>query len=308
MNTLDCADIRAMLSGLVDDELDTETRHFAERHLGQCRPCRRLLDEAEQLDAMMAEDFEAVAAAPLPADFEAAVLSRIRGTSHGRPDVNNNDGPYRVRHWSWPNLVALTAAAAALVFSFIVWQRTAQSGTMPASPRETVALNDTGNADREHVETPDAGRYGNNAAVRITGTAPESLAELVHVPAANPPAAPSAAEPMTPAPVMRLELPAAPSDVQAPYVLVGQFSADAFTPLAEVDPDVMYAASIALRRLLDAPEDSFEVVQQVRSIVEYDELLPRLMAARLAVAPAERPVLFAVESVLDSVATGPVDM
>jgi hypothetical protein len=307
MNPLDCADIRAMLSGLVDDELDTETRHLAERHLGQCRPCRRLLDEAEQIDAMMAEDYASAAAEPLPATFEAAVLLHVRG-AQGDPrqvrdarETGEGDAPYRVRHWTWPNWIALTAAAAALAFSFIVWQRTPPTGTTRVNTGERLAMNDTGDA----LDQPDVRNTGD---ALVTGTAPESLAQLVEVPSANPPAAPSTGEPMNIAPVTRLELPSAPAEVQTSYALVGQFTGEAYAPLSEVDPDVMYASSIALRRLLDAPEDSFAVVQQVRSIVQYDELLPRLMAARLAVAPAERPVLFAVESVLDSVATGPVDM
>ena len=43
MTTMQCPDIKALLSGLVDDEIDGETRHLAERHIATCRPCRALL-------------------------------------------------------------------------------------------------------------------------------------------------------------------------------------------------------------------------------------------------------------------------
>ena len=45
---MDCTDIKAMLSGLVDDELDAPTRHQAERHLANCKACRSLVSEAER--------------------------------------------------------------------------------------------------------------------------------------------------------------------------------------------------------------------------------------------------------------------
>ena len=52
--TLDCTDIQAMLSALVDGELDADRRHGAERHLAGCQACRTLLSEAEGLELLVA--------------------------------------------------------------------------------------------------------------------------------------------------------------------------------------------------------------------------------------------------------------
>ena len=75
--SLDCTDIKAMLSALIDDEADDADRYRAERHLAGCRECRELVSEAERNDALVAT---AVAGDDLPggipAGFEAAVLTR----------------------------------------------------------------------------------------------------------------------------------------------------------------------------------------------------------------------------------------
>jgi predicted anti-sigma-YlaC factor YlaD len=76
---MDCTDIKVILSGLVDDEIDRGTRHDSERHLATCRECRALVNEAESLNAMIATEASALAGAgarALPAGFEAAVLGR----------------------------------------------------------------------------------------------------------------------------------------------------------------------------------------------------------------------------------------
>ena len=74
---MDCTDIKVILSGLVDDEIDPETRHDAERHLATCRDCRALVNEAESLNAMIAVESASMASSSaLPEGFEAAVLGR----------------------------------------------------------------------------------------------------------------------------------------------------------------------------------------------------------------------------------------
>lgn len=52
MERFECNDIAALLSGLLDGELDEATRHRAEAHLAECTDCRKVLQDAEQLDLM----------------------------------------------------------------------------------------------------------------------------------------------------------------------------------------------------------------------------------------------------------------
>ncbi|MFG0331535.1 MAG: anti-sigma factor family protein [Phycisphaerales bacterium] len=53
MERFNCDDIAAVLSGLIDDEVDQETRRLAEAHLSHCAECRRTLDEFEGLDSLV---------------------------------------------------------------------------------------------------------------------------------------------------------------------------------------------------------------------------------------------------------------
>ena len=57
---MDCTDVKALLSGLVDDEVDGDVRHAAERHIAGCAGCRTLLDEAEALDALIRAETESL--------------------------------------------------------------------------------------------------------------------------------------------------------------------------------------------------------------------------------------------------------
>ena len=59
MDTMDCTDIKALLSGLVDGVVPDGQRHVAERHLAGCGTCRGLLDEAEAVNRLIVLDAEA---------------------------------------------------------------------------------------------------------------------------------------------------------------------------------------------------------------------------------------------------------
>ena len=59
MDTMDCTDIKVLLSGLIDDEVDADTRYRAERHVAECDACRRALDDAEALSQLLVADAEA---------------------------------------------------------------------------------------------------------------------------------------------------------------------------------------------------------------------------------------------------------
>jgi anti-sigma factor RsiW len=107
---LDCTDIKAMLSALIDDEADDADRHRAERHLAGCKECRELVSEAERNDALVVE---AVAGDDLPrgipAGFEAAVIARATGVGQVGP----------ARRWTvW---LGWFAAAAVILLSATLW-------------------------------------------------------------------------------------------------------------------------------------------------------------------------------------------
>ena len=76
MRSMDCTDIKVLLSGLIDDELDAQTRHLAERHLAECTDCRNIMNEAEALTGFIALEAEEGGAGALPEGFAGAVLSR----------------------------------------------------------------------------------------------------------------------------------------------------------------------------------------------------------------------------------------
>jgi hypothetical protein len=125
---MDCTDIKALLSALVDDEIDTERRHLAERHLAGCRACRQLVDETERLGSLIGAEAEALAGGGiLPPGFEGAVLGR---TVHARP-------PRGYFH-QWTSWAGWLAAAASLVLAVTIWSSDRRGG-QPRGPSPVAA-------------------------------------------------------------------------------------------------------------------------------------------------------------------------
>lgn len=111
MTPLDCTDIKALLSGLVDGEVDVATRHRAERHLAGCAECRKLIDEAEALDELILVETDALTGeSALPAGFVGGVLSRTT--------LDRGERPYLQRWTTWTGWLA---AAAALALAATLW-------------------------------------------------------------------------------------------------------------------------------------------------------------------------------------------
>jgi len=124
MTQFDCTDIKAMLSAIVDDQLDAERRHGVERHLATCKPCRRVLDEAESVDAILALDVEGAApSGQLPVGFADAVLAR---TTHA--------GRIRFRDRSFVTLGGWIASAAAIALAMTIWIVDRRALINPPSP------------------------------------------------------------------------------------------------------------------------------------------------------------------------------
>ena len=106
--TMDCTDIKALLSAIIDGAGDPDERHRAERHLADCTACRKLVTDAEEADALLAA---AVAGdGPndrLPDGFEGAVLSRT---------VFAAQTAHRWRSW-----LGWLAAAASILLAMVMW-------------------------------------------------------------------------------------------------------------------------------------------------------------------------------------------
>jgi hypothetical protein len=272
LNNLDCKDIKAILSGLVDDEVDAATRHAAERHLGSCQPCRDLLTQAERLNEMIALDAQRhLWPVGLPAGFEDKVLSR---TVYG--------DAYQFAGRQWTSWLGWVAAAACLMLSLSIWFLDRQrNAAIPSSyaevtqPRATMA-----NADLLRSWTTDGAmpeRFVNrNSGVAMSDFNVDRLIddELALVQPAG----------------LRL----------APDSRTADLSMD--------DAQTLYAASNLLAMLGQADLSSFADIERIRRIAEYDDLLNRLADVRGRVSAVERPMVLAAESILLRIVNGPVDL
>ena len=136
MKSLDCTDIKALLSALVDDCVESDTRHQAERHLADCQSCRTLIDEAEAAEAMVAASVgDLVLFDTLPDGFKANVLART---------VYADDKSYHPQRWTtW---LGWLAAAASLALALTIWV-VDNSGNL-SSPKSIVVRNDIDAEDK----------------------------------------------------------------------------------------------------------------------------------------------------------------
>lgn len=131
MKTMDCTDIKALLSALVDDCVESDTRHLAERHLADCKSCRTLLDETEAAEAMVAASVnDLVVADTLPHGFAANVLAR---TVYAEEKTFH---PHR-----WTTWLGWVAAAASLALALTLWV-VDNSGNLPG-PNSIIAKADS---------------------------------------------------------------------------------------------------------------------------------------------------------------------
>jgi hypothetical protein len=303
---MDCTDIRALLSGLIDGEIDEATRHAAERHLADCSACRALVSETESLDALLAAEGAALAATgTLPEGFQGAVLAR---TVYAQA---------RRSRRQWTSWTGWFAAAATLALAVTLWVMDQQRAV-----RE-VALQGAGQPEAAVVRVANA--YPRSSVVRswtyegpIAAT-PESAAPPAPAPDSL---APDAAAPYLPA----LDSRSAPEPRPVAVVRDLDDAADAATlalahaaapasdaavPVSAISQDdvlAIHAAAMLIDTLSSADDMSFRDVEWIRETAEYDGLLPRLHAARSRVPAADRPAVLAAEGVLHRIVNGPLSL
>jgi len=127
-----CDDVQAVLSGLLDGELDAESRHLAEVHLAHCEACRTMIDEAEQLDREVRSAVSAREA--WSEDFERRIHAAVNDPAREWRTMR------RLRFSAWAGWVTAVAAMVLLAASIsIEFQR------LSAGPnRDTFAADSKG--------------------------------------------------------------------------------------------------------------------------------------------------------------------
>jgi anti-sigma factor RsiW len=249
-STLDCLDLQALLSTLLDGALDGDRLHQVERHLAGCDACRRLVGDAEIANDALAAQARLDASLGLPEGFEGAVLSR---TVYGRgPRLSET-----LMTWGgW------LAAAACVILAITIWAMDRRPGV----PLET------GAGGRVAI-APDAAAAFDTVSIARSFTFDESAERAGF---RRPEAIPSLSASWNPpsAPARRAEV-------------------------SRDDAETMYATALLMSEIADLDPGDADRLDRVRQIALYDELVPRLAAARQRLGPD--PALFAAESVVRSV-------
>ncbi len=270
LTTMDCTDVKALLSAIIDGGLPAHDRHPAERHLAECAACRTFVSEAEHADALVAAAVRLGGPDDrLPDGFEGAVLARTVYADDRRRGADR-----------WRSWLGWLAAAAAIVLAVVL------------SP-----LGRPTDPDREAGSPV------------VTATYPPGP-ELGSWTLQEPPAATAAGVRLVVNEVARY-----PGDAETgpwvPTVAPGAVRTLARGPaneLSRLDAETIESVSLVLSLLENADDRSFAAVEQARRITEYEQLLPRLAAARGGVPVADRPLLLAAESMLYRVVRGPMNL
>ncbi len=267
--TMDCTDIKALLSAIIDGELALDQRHRAERHLAECADCRTVVSDAEHADAMVA-----IAVEPglgrtdgLPEGFEAAVLARTvfadRAGSAAHP----------LRSW-----LGWLAAAASIVMAVVLWRVDRSPGPDDRINARTVAAS--------YPPGPEIGSW----TIEELPAGSRSTTRLVVNEVARYPTDADAG-----------------SSWEPPANTSGAFDTGA-DRLSRDGAETIESLSLVLAILQNADDESFVDVEHARRFTEYEQLLPRLAATRRQLSPSQRPVIFAAESVLYRIVRGPLSL
>lgn len=270
MTNLDCKDIKALLSGLVDGEVDGQIRHQAERHLVECKACRDLLNEAEGVNELVALDAQRMMwPVGLPAGFEQAVLKR---TIYG--DALHFAG----RRWtSWLGWVA---AAACLLLTVSIWILDHQVISRGQNP---VAVGGTRSPSSSIPEVAFPLR-----SYTYNGGLPDGTGRNTRITAA----------------ALSMDDKRAIDDDLSTVLSASHSRAQ----ISRDDSDTLYAASNLLDMLAQSDVQNFSDVERIRQVAEYDNLLDRLADARMRLSASDRPAVLAAESVLLRIVQGPISL
>lgn len=299
--SIDCTDMKALLSAYIDDEMDGPTRHLAERHLADCEHCRALVNEAEGLDGLIALDSQVRAnAARLSESFEQEVLAR---TAYAQP-------PHDASRWAmWTGWFA---AAACLGLAAAIWLTDVPAPNLQIAHTNaeefTGAPEATVRADDDARESAPAS-FSQPAAYTTgldlqsdtyEGTLPaESFRLASHVR-------------IQPNETTRFALPPAADDFRTDEPLQDEQPVPparfAGESLSVEDSETLYSTALLLDLLGDVDLTSFSEVEWMRRVIETDELLPHLHMTRDRVAVADRPAVFAAESIIVRIAEGPLEL
>ena len=273
---LDCTDIKVLLSGIIDDEIDAATRHHAERHLAECDACRVLVDEMESLNQVVAAEAETLTPETLPAQMVGNVMSR---TVYA--DIPARGGLGNLVNWlGW-----LAAAACVVLALTVLWvnQRpstpTQITGRTPGPEIEQAPPHETEKLPIARVGyTKQSWIADEDFLPDFSYLDDEPGAELMPSPEAAPPA-PEPEPAVIPSPELRL------NDVEA-----------------------LDSAALLMEHLALAELHTFADVETIRQVALYEDLLTRLAEARQRVDGTDQSVVFAVETILLRVVHGPVSM
>ncbi len=266
---MDCTDVKALLSAIIDGGLPAHDGHRAERHLAECAACRTFVSEAEHADALVAAAVQLDGPADrLPDGFEGAVLARTVYADDRRGAADR-----------WRSWLGWLAAAAAVVLWVVISPlgRPADSDRT-AGPQVVASMYPPG---------PELGSW-------TLQEAPAAAVRLVVNEIARYPGD-SETDPWK-----------VPTDAGRPAE--STLAQGPARGLSRIDVETIESVSLVLSILQNADDRSFADVEQARRITEYEQLLPRLAATRSGVPPAARPLLLAAESMLYRVVRGPMNL
>jgi hypothetical protein len=276
---LDCGDVGALLSGLIDDELPVEVRHAAERHMAQCAKCRAAMDGAERNEELMLASFEVTPA--LPAGFEDAVFAR---TTRSLP-LRFTQPKSR-----WFAVSGWLAAAAMLTLSAVIWTLNQGSG-------DNLQLV---NRDGDDGVTLISAAQSSHYALPPEAVSSTSDTRLVNRPARDQASAGGAA-----GSGIALGIESAQGEAvvntHRPMFFSGQ------SRLSEEDQQTLIQVSNLIRMMLeDTGDNGFAVTERMRQMIETAELVTRLERVRENVPVEHRFTLMNAESILWRISTGPL--
>ncbi len=281
--SFDCTDIKAVLSGLIDDQVDTETRYLAERHLVQCADCRTLMSEAESLDELIVMDAAALSPARLPEGFMDGVLSR---TVYARM--------YEHAGFSWTNWLGWVAAAACLCLAVTMFVLDRQSRSR---------MNMISSSDSIAAITPDA---------PVRHTADGSMLRSFTYDGPIQPTALRASNRMVIESESMLDEPTRRTiDEQLALAHPTRSALERVAQrptISAADSDTLDAASRLLEMIAESDLTNFADIEFARRVAVYDELAERLADVRMRVKPADRATVLAAESIILRIVNGPLDM